>query len=105
MIMTMRDTLTSRQSEVQSFIVSYIARHGLSPTHREIGEAIGVRSPNAVLGLIRGLRDKGYLDWDAGKARSFRIVGKSTILVDDSIKDDVVEYARGLMYLQAKGIL
>jgi repressor LexA len=100
-----RDTLTLRQAEVQNYIVSYISRNGLSPTQREIGDAIGVRSPNAVLGHIRVLRDKGYLDWEPGKARSFRIKGQSTIMVDESIRDDVVEYARGLMYLRSKGVI
>lgn len=92
-----RVKITPRQAEVMDFIESYFARHGMAPSHREIGAALRVSSMNAVTSLIKRLRDKGRLDWDPNTARSLRIRGRSSIMVDDSIRDEVLAFIDELM--------
>jgi repressor LexA len=64
--------LTDRQAEVFALIYSAAAGNRPSPTIREIGEAVGVRSPNGALSLIRPLIRKGYVAYDRNRSRSYR---------------------------------
>lgn len=50
-----------RQQQALDFIRSYVAEHGSSPTVREIGRALGVKSTNAVDDLLCALERKGYI--------------------------------------------
>jgi LexA DNA binding domain-containing protein len=52
---------TPRQLEFLEFIRRHILHHGLPPTIREIGEAMGVKSPNGVMCHIKSLRRKGLM--------------------------------------------
>ncbi len=53
--------LTERQKELLSFIRTYNARNGFSPTVREIGAAFGIRSTNGVSDHLKALEHKGRL--------------------------------------------
>jgi SOS-response transcriptional repressor LexA len=72
--------LTDRQTELLDFIRSYTAEHGYSPSTRDIGDGMGIASPNGVLCHIRALIKKGALQKVIinGRAlgRSFKIVGE-----------------------------
>lgn len=52
--------LTPRQLDAFNFIATYIAREGVSPTYREIGEAIGV-STEAAFSRVQGLVERGWV--------------------------------------------
>ncbi|WP_206108291.1 LexA family protein [Paludisphaera soli] len=52
---------TARQLEILAFIVAYRDANGLSPTVREIGEALSIKSPNGVMCHTRALVRKGLL--------------------------------------------
>ncbi|MCD6498419.1 MAG: hypothetical protein J7M25_09005 [Deltaproteobacteria bacterium] len=69
----MRD-LTDRQRQVLDFVTNCIQEQGYPPTLREIGDELGIRSPNGVFLHLKALERKGYLVRDGGKSRSLRPV-------------------------------
>lgn len=65
---------TARQLEVLATIRAYIARHGMPPTLREVGDLIGVASTNSVTDHLKALVRHGLLRHDAGRSRGWRPV-------------------------------
>lgn len=63
------DGLTDRQREILGWIGEYSRREGISPTYREIGEGMGITSPNGVKCHLVALLKKGYLR-QAGRNRA-----------------------------------
>ncbi len=55
------ETLTRRQERVLSAVLSLTRRHGLPPTYRELGRALGIASTNGVRRHLEALQRKGYL--------------------------------------------
>ena len=70
-----RRPLTDRQREVYDWIVAYIEAHGYSPTIRQIKEAFGWHTPNAVMCHLHPLRKKGWVIWQDGESRTLRPIG------------------------------
>src|ERR1035437_2812021 len=66
-------TLTAKQRALADFIERHRQRHGSAPTFQEIADYFGFRSVNTVTGHLRLLRQKGFIESDAGKARSLRV--------------------------------
>jgi repressor LexA len=64
--------LTRRQAEVLDFVARFSAERGMPPTVREIGQALGMASPNAVADHLAVLERKGYLSREPGKSRAIR---------------------------------
>ncbi len=69
----MSDSLTPRQREVLDVIVKHQYDHGYPPSVREIGEAVGLRSPATVKAHLDNLRDAGYLVRDPAKPRAIQV--------------------------------
>lgn len=67
-----KQTLTDRQKDVMEFIRQNAFMYG--PTVREIAAAIGVRSPNAVVGHLKALERKGMIRRLPGKARGLEVI-------------------------------
>lgn len=63
-----------RRDQIMRFVKKYMAKHGYSPSISEIGEAVGVSSPNAVRNHLHKLRDDGRIDITPRVARSIRIL-------------------------------
>jgi repressor LexA len=61
--------LTDRQNDVLRFIRKYIKTEGLSPSVRDIGAALGIKSPNAVLRHLNKVEGAGYIRRRAGTPR------------------------------------
>lgn len=59
-----------RRKQMLRFITRYITKHGYSPTIAEIGEAVGVVSPNAVRSHLHRMRDEGLIEITPRVARS-----------------------------------
>jgi len=68
-----RAELTDRQRQVFDFIVTFVERNHYSPTIREIGAELGIRNPNGVMGHLRAVAKKGYIELPDGKTRAIRI--------------------------------
>lgn len=65
-----RSTSDKRCDEVFAFITEYLARNGYSPTFREVGEAVGLRSASTISRYIHRLVDEGRISIDESKPRT-----------------------------------
>jgi hypothetical protein len=69
-----RPPLTVAQDRMLDFIRSFRDSHGIPPTTREIGTALGITSPNGVRGHLMALQKKGYLKSTPLKSRTLAVV-------------------------------
>ncbi len=69
----MSDTLTPRQRQILDMIVGHQNDRGYPPSVREIGEAVGLRSPATVKSHLDNLRDAGYIVRDPAKPRAIQV--------------------------------
>lgn len=69
----MRQELTPKQSETFDFIVEKIETDGCPPTLRELSERFGVNL-TAIQQRLRGLKNKGWIDWQPGRQRGLKVV-------------------------------
>ncbi len=69
----MPKTLTPRQRQVLDVIVEHQNERGYPPSVREIGQAIGLKSPATVKAHLDNLRDAGYLIRDPAKPRAIQV--------------------------------
>ena len=67
--------LSKRQSEVLDIIAAMTRESGCSPTIRELGERLGLRSTCTVQRYLEVLERKGYLRRLPGKARRITLLG------------------------------
>ncbi len=69
----MSDTLTARQRQILDVIVEHQSVNGYPPSVREIGAAVGLKSPATVKSHLDNLRDAGYLIRDPSKPRAIQV--------------------------------
>lgn len=65
--------LTMRQQKVLKVIRDSVARRGYPPSVREIGEAVGLKSPSSVAHQLTALERKGLLRKDPNRPRAVDI--------------------------------
>ncbi|MEU7482016.1 transcriptional repressor LexA [Lentzea sp. NPDC042327] len=61
--------LPERQQKILVAIRDWVVEHGYSPSTREIGEAVGLRSSSSVSKHLAALEDKGFLKRGASVTR------------------------------------
>jgi repressor LexA len=66
--------LTRIQQRILDFILKWQQAGGGSPSFQDIADQFGFRSLNSVTKHLHLLRKKGFLESDAGKARSLRVI-------------------------------
>lgn len=66
--------LTARQREALEFIRKCVRKRGYGPTVREIGDQMGIHSPNGVVGHLAALERKGFIHREANLSRSIMLV-------------------------------
>ena len=67
-------SLTPAQQELFDWLVEYIDKTQHAPSIRQMMHAMHLRSPAPVQSRLERLRNKGYIDWIEGKARTIRIL-------------------------------
>ena len=67
--------LTRRQQEIYDFILSFTNEHGYPPSVREIGTAVGLKSPSTVHFHMKGLEESGLIVKAEGKTRAISLPG------------------------------
>jgi len=87
---TMKE-LTFRQQQILTFIQEQSAEQGYWPSIREIQKEFGFKSTNAVVGHLRALEKKGYLERQPHQARAFRLCIPETAFQSGDELLDVVE--------------
>lgn len=68
------ESLTPAQKELYDWLVEYIKSTQYAPSIRQMMKAMNLRSPAPVQSRLERLRNKGYIDWTDGKARTIRIL-------------------------------
>jgi repressor LexA len=66
-----------RREKILSLIRAHWERHGLSPTVRELADALGYRSPHAIQFHLQQLEQEGLIERSSGQSRSIRLVSAS----------------------------
>lgn len=69
--------LSNKQREIFDYIRSYIDEKGVSPSVREIGQAVGLRSTSTVQYHLTALENAGYIERDPLLKRTLRLTGGS----------------------------
>lgn len=69
--------LTSMQQRIYEYIVSCIREQGYPPSVREIGEAVGLKSPSTVHFHLKHLEEAGVIEKGAGKGRAITLTAPS----------------------------
>jgi SOS-response transcriptional repressor LexA len=72
--------VTERQQQVLQTIIDFRAQHGYSPTVREIGQLLGITSPNGMMCHLRRLRQLRKITWADGATRSIVPVQKGVAI-------------------------
>ena len=67
--------LTPRQARILGVIQQAVADHGYPPSVREIGDAVGLRSPSSVHAQMNTLEDLGYIRRDPSRPRAIEVLG------------------------------
>ena len=82
----MRSAITPRQNEMFTFLKSYIAAHGISPTFAECQEALGMKSKNQVTKTLVGLEQRQYI-------RRFKFLnsGLSRLRIENAITQIAID--------------
>lgn len=90
----MEKKLTARQKGILLFIADFLQTKGYPPSVREIGEAIGLRSPSTVHSHLRNLQDAGYIRKNPEQPRTIEILPKAYSYLPKSqsqVEEKVVE--------------
>lgn len=66
--------LYPRERQLLDFIIQFTQRHGFAPTLKEIGDAMGTKSPATVHEHIDKLRQKGFVKKLDGTARGLEVI-------------------------------
>ena len=70
----MINELTKKQRQILDFIQSVQLAGDVAPTLREICAHFGFKSSKAAADHVAALKRKGFIAWEAGKARSLRVI-------------------------------
>ena len=67
--------LTAKQQQIYDYILTFTADHGYPPSVREIGAAVGLKSPSTVHFHMKGLEEAGVIVKAEGKTRAISLPG------------------------------
>ena len=69
--------LSTKRKAILEYIERFTLENGFAPSVREIGEAVGLRSPSTVHSHLKILEDSGYLQKSKGKTRTVSVAGQN----------------------------
>ena len=75
--------LSSMQQRIYEYIASCIRDQGYPPSVREIGEAVGLKSPSTVHFHLKHLEEAGVIEKGAGKGRAITL--KEAAIPEDRV--------------------
>ena len=70
--------LTPKQQRIYDFIQAFTAQHGYPPSVREIGAAVGLKSPSTVHFHLKGLEEAGVILKAEGKTRAITLAASAS---------------------------
>lgn len=84
---------TKIRKDILVYMKQYIQQHGYSPSRKEIGESVGLRSKSSVKCHIDKMLENGMLETDAGAGspRALRVPGMRFVNTEQTILDRYLE--------------
>jgi len=77
--------ITKRQRQVLEYLVNEVKTKGYAPSVREIGLALGLRSPSTVHQHLTALEQKGCIRRHGERMRALEVVDKSLVQNGDGV--------------------
>ena len=74
--MAKKQTMSKMQIKIYDFIAAFVAEQGYPPSVREIGEAVGLKSPSTVYFHLTHMEELGVIEKGAGKGRAIRLMNQ-----------------------------
>ena len=68
------NNLSDAQNELYEWIKNYMRDFHHSPSIRQMMQAMGLKSPAPIQSRLKHLQQKGFINWQEGKARTLQIV-------------------------------
>lgn len=87
--MTKKQTMTKMQKAIYDFIATTVAEQGYPPSVREIGEAVGLKSPSTVYFHLTHMEELGIIQKGAGKGRAIRLVDQPAPRAAEAAEEEV----------------
>lgn len=66
----------ARRKEIITAIKTYIDTHGYSPTVRELGEMVGLKSSSTIHRNLEVLKSEGKISWNPTMPRTIQVLKK-----------------------------
>jgi repressor LexA len=66
--------LTKAQKELYDWLVEYVRENQHAPSIRQMMQAMDLKSPAPIQSRLEHLRNKGFIEWAEGKARTIKIL-------------------------------
>ncbi|MGM0438070.1 MAG: transcriptional repressor LexA [Bacillota bacterium] len=82
--------LTDRQKQIFDYIVQEINEKGYPPSVREIGKAVGLKSPASVHSHLKTLEKLNYIRRDPSKPRAIEILYKNQNKKENKLEKDML---------------
>lgn len=70
------ESLTDAQYELYEWIRNYVKDFQHSPSIRQMMNAMGLKSPAPIQSRLKHLQEKGFISWQEGKARTFKLANQ-----------------------------
>lgn len=75
--------MTSKQKEIYDFIISYMKENLFSPTVREIGMGVGLKSTSSVYTHLKNLQKNNLITMRESEPRTIKPVGYELVRIPD----------------------
>ena len=66
--------LTKAQQQLYDWLIDYIRENQHAPSIRQMMQAMELKSPAPIQSRLEHLRNKGFIEWSEGKARTIKIL-------------------------------
>ena len=80
--------LSKMQQKIYAYIAECIRQQGYPPSVREIGEAVGLKSPSTVHFHLKHLEEAGVIEKGAGKGRAITLTSPPVECIEDYLTFD-----------------
>jgi SOS-response transcriptional repressor LexA len=66
--------LTERQAGIFLYVFEFTMRYGFQPSIRDLGEEFSINSPNGIIGHLKALERKGWINISCHQMRAVRFL-------------------------------
>lgn len=77
---------------IYNFIEAYVGEHHISPTFKEIGAGVGLKSTSSIAYYLREMQRRGLVEYGESCSRTLRIIGP--LPPEKSREEEGIEFHR-----------